>query len=65
LDVLSIGDGIIITRFARSVIFYFRQSFIGKRREPDYPQSPKSNRSKAAKALKPNTRNDISGWGLG
>ncbi len=65
LDVLSIRDGIIITRFTRSVIFYFRQSFIGKRREPDYPQSSTAVRSKAAKALKQNTRNDASGWGLG
>ena len=65
LDVLFIRDGIIIARFTRSVVFYFRKNFIGKRREPDYPQSAKSIRSKAATALKPNTRNDISGWGLG
>ncbi len=63
LDVLSIGDGTIITRFTRSAIFHFRQSFISER--PDYPQSSTAVRSKAAKALKLNTRNDTSGWGLG
>ena len=65
LDVLSIRDGTIITRFTRSTIFYFRKSFIGKRSEPDHPQSSAAVRSKAAKALKPNARNDTSGWGLG
>jgi len=49
----------------RGPIFHFRQSFISERREPDYSQSSTAVRSKAAKALNPNIRNDTSGWGLG